>query len=575
MEKRFVNLRMVLVGAFLIMSLIGIATRAVYLQVVRGPWLSQKATDQFEKTYTAAGKRGTIYDRNLNEMAISIDVTSIGAFPRKVNDAAASAKALAKVLDLSPRDLKRKLTSKKSFVWIKRQASPRETDAVRNLTLEGIGFVPEHNRFYPQKNLAAQTIGFTGIDGEGLEGLEFFYDQQLKGDPTEFTMYTDAMGNGFRAEQQKITENKGHNLILTIDRNVQYIAETVLEETVSTYSARSGMAVVMVPQTGAILALAHYPFFNPNVFTDFDRERWRDRTITDEFEPGSTMKVFLSSAAIESGRVTPNTIFFCENGAYRIGRNVVHDVSSHGWLSLAQIVKYSSNIGAVKVSEMIGSRRVYDTLRQFGFGQKTDVDCPGETPGSLAYFTQWSNMDAGAIAFGHGLSVSALQLATAVSAIANDGVLMKPYLVQAVTDKNGTVLMNFTPQKIRQAVRPETARTVVRMMTAVTERDGTGANAALEGYTVAGKTGTAHKIGEDGTYSETKYMASFVGFTPAERPSIVVVVIIDEPQQKYYGGIVAAPAFRKIAHETLLYLNVLPEKDKGRVTASRMAEALG
>lgn len=575
MEKRFVNLRIVLVGAFFVLSFMGIATRAVYLQVVHSPWLSQKATDQFERTCTAAGKRGTIYDRNLNEMAVSIDVTSIGAFPSKVNDAAATAQALAKVVGLSTQDLEQKLTSKKSFLWIKRQASPRETEALRNLQLPGIGFVPEHKRFYPQKNLAAQALGFTGIDGEGLEGIEFFYEQQLRGNATEFTIFRDAVGNGFRAEQQKITENKGHNLILTIDRNVQYIAENVLQETVSAYSARSGMAVVMVPRTGAILALAHYPFFNPNVFTEFDRERWRNRSITDAFEPGSTMKIFSAAAAIESGRVTPNTIFFCENGTYRIGRNVVHDISSHGWLSLAQIVKYSSNIGAVKVSEMIGPRRLYQTFRQFGFGQKTGVDCPGETPASLAYFTQWSEIDAGAIAFGHGLSVSALQLTAAVSAIANDGILMKPYLVQAVTDKNGAVLINFNPQEIRQAVRPETARAVAKMMAAVTQRDGTGTNAALEGYSVCGKTGTARKIGQDGTYSNSKHLASFVGFTPAERPAIAVVVIVDEPQQKYHGGIVAAPAFRKIAHETLLYLNVLPRKGTKRVTASRTAEALG
>jgi cell division protein FtsI (penicillin-binding protein 3) len=451
--KKYLNFRVTLVALLFMTCFMIIGVKAVYLQIYRGSWLAQMAADQYEITSRSSGNRGTIYDRNLAEMAVSLKVTSIAAYPRQIEDPGSTAKTMAKALNIDSNRLSQKLGSQKSFVWIKRQASPKETAAVKNLQLLGIGFIPEYNRFYPNKTLAAQVIGFAGIDGEGLEGIEFYYDRYLKGVKGNYTVLRDAHGNGFISADNNPPDTSGHNLILTIDRNIQYISEKALEETVKTFSAKSGITMVMNPKTGAILALAHYPLFNPNTFAQYDRERWRNRAITDPFEPGSTMKIFSATAAIESGGSSPNSIFFCENGAYRIGSNVVHDLGSYGWLSLQQIIKFSSNIGAVKVSEMIGSELLYQTLRDFGFGKKTGVDSSGETAGSLTHFKKWSKLDAGAISFGHGISVSGVQLITAVSAIANGGFLMKPYLVKEITDQNGNSIHRFEPRKIHQRRR--------------------------------------------------------------------------------------------------------------------------
>ncbi|MBU0985900.1 MAG: penicillin-binding protein 2 [Proteobacteria bacterium] len=554
--------RTIIVGIFFSLFFTAIGARAVYLQVYRGPHLSQKAADQYELSVKSSGKRGTIYDTNLTEMAVSIDVTSIAAHPQQIANASESAKTLAGILKIKPKMLSRKLSSERKFVWIKRHVTPKEARAVSDLKINGLDFISEYKRFYPNKTLAAQLLGFTDVDDNGLEGLEFQYDTYLKGTSGNLTIFKDALGRRFDA-QEKLTPNfSGNNLILTIDRTIQYIAETTLEETVTQFSAKSGMAIVMAPKTGAILAMAHYPFFNPNAFADYSRDLWRNRSITDPFEPGSTMKIFSAAAALESGASSPNSIYYCENGAYQVGREVVHDSSPHGWLSLQQIIKHSSNIGAVKVSEVTGPELLYKTLRDFSFGTKTEIDCPGETSGSLAPYKRWAQIDTGTIAFGQGISVSALQLITATSAIANDGILMKPYVVQAITDSNGSLIQKFGPRRLRKVISPSTAGNITRIMQTVIAAGGTGINAALEGYSACGKTGTSQKINETGEYAEGKYMASFVGFAPIKNPRIAILVVIDEPQKEHYGGIVAAPAFKKIAIKTLNHMNV-PHETKG------------
>ena len=575
MIGKYIKLRIFLVGLAFIVLFAVIGAKAVHLQVYRSPWLAQKASSQYEQSLKSSGKRGTVYDRNLREMAVTIDVTSIAARPSKIKHPKAAARALAKILKADRRRILKKLKSKGPFVWIKRQASPKETAAVKALDLDGIEFAPERNRFYPNKTLASQAIGFTGLDGYGLEGIEFSYDQYLRGSASKHTVFKDALGKVFNEAQKKEGHSGGHNIILTIDRAIQYITESALEETVKEYSARSGMAIVIEPQTGAILAMAHVPLFNPNAYTDFNRELWRNRAITDPFEPGSTMKIFSAAAAIESGNIKASTIFYCENGAYKIGRNVVHDIKKHGWLSLQQIIKYSSNIGAVKISEKVGSKRLYVMFRKFGFGTKTEIDSPGETAGSLAHYKNWTTVDTGAISFGYGISVSAIQLVTAVAAIANDGILMKPYFVQAITDQNNEPVKQFQPQTVRRVISKKTARIVKTIMKTVTTKGGTGVNAALEGYTVGGKTGTARKLDKNGTYSHTTHMASFVGFTPADDPKLAILVVIDEPKGKYYGGTVAAPVFRRIAREALNYLNIPPQSGTKQFATSHKIGARG
>lgn len=386
-------------------------------------------------------------------------------------------------------------------------------------------------------------------------------------------MLKDALGRGFAKDQlnQSPVSNplhSGNNIVLTIDSNIQYITQSALASSVKQFSAKSGMAVVMDPVTGAVLALSHYPSFNPNVFEQYPRNLWRNRALTDPFEPGSTMKIFSAAAALESGTCSPGTIFYCENGAYKIGSNTIHDTHPRGWLSLQQIIKYSSNIGITKVVEMVGPETLYSTLINFGFGNKTGIDCPGETAGSLAPSHRWTQIDTSAISFGQGISTSAIQLVSAAAAIANNGILMKPFIVQAVTNQSNRVIKQTEPQILRQAVSQEVAYRVKQIMQTVITEGGTGTGAFLDGYTVCGKTGTAQKTGEDGRYAPGKYTSSFLGFAPVENPRLVILVVIDEPTDEHYGGTVAAPAFKHIAHESLQHLNVAPETKAGTIKAS-------
>jgi cell division protein FtsI (penicillin-binding protein 3) len=575
MENKYFKFRILLVGLFFVAAFAAIAAKAIHLQVYRSQWLSQIASDQYEKSLTTSGKRGVIYDRNLQAMAISIDVTSVAAYPARIKNVKSTGAALAKILKVDARTIRKKLAVDKSFVWIKRKTTAKETSMVRDLKLPGIEFIQEYNRYYPNTTLAAQALGFTGLDGEGLEGLEFYYNQQLKGADQNFTVFKDALGKGFNPENSQLANDSGRNLVLTIDSNVQYITESALLEAATEYAAGSAMAIVMQPRTGAILAIAHYPTINPNSYLSFDRSLWRNRAITDPFEPGSTIKIFSAAAALEYGNLKPDSIFYCENGAYKIGKNVVHDTRKHGWLSLQQIIKYSSNIGAVKISEQVGAKKLYQTFRNFGFGSKTGIDCPGETTGNLSHFATWSEIDSGAVAFGHGIAVSAIQLITAVSAIANDGILMKPYIVKEVIDQNGQSVQRFLPQKVRRVISDRNAAILKNIMETVMTDGGTGVNAALDGYSVCGKTGTARKLDETGKYSDIKHVASFIGFTPSHNPEIAILVVIDEPKENYYGGVVAAPIFKKIAQQTLNYLNVPPESDTTKFRVSVRNKASG
>jgi cell division protein FtsI (penicillin-binding protein 3) len=515
-------------------------------------------------------------------MAMSIDVTSIAANPAKLGDVDQASAVLATALEMDRKTLVRRLSGSRSFVWVRRQVTPKQSAAVSELQLGGVDFLSEHKRFYPSRKLAAQVLGFTGVDGKGLEGVEYRYNEVLSGNSESTMVLKDALGRGFAAEEQRIAGTDGSNLVLTIDRTVQFLAEQSLEAAVKDTDAESAMAVVMDPDTGAILAMAHYPFFNPNVYGEFEQWTWRNRAITDPFEPGSTMKIFTAAAAIEGG-VTPNCIFFCENGSYRVGGHTIHDTHENGWLSLQQIIKHSSNIGAAKVLERIGPESLYATLRGFGFGEKTGIDCPGESAGSLTPYQRWQGVDGATISFGQGISVSAIQLTAAVNAIANGGTLMRPYVVRKVVDAAGSEVKRFEPEAVRRVVSAETAGTVARIMETVTTEGGTGETVALAGYKVAGKTGTAQKTDESGTYARGLYVSSFAGFVPADRPRATIVVIVDEPKTEHYGGLVAGPAFRKIAEGLLQYLNVPPESapanlpgyDTDQLTVSREHGARG
>ena len=551
------------IGGLFVFFFVITSARAFFLQVVKRDQLVKLAEKQHQKIVPLTPGRGAIYDRNSAPLAVSVEMDSCYAEPRNIESIREASIKLAPLLGMPKEQLAKKLTGNKGFVWLQRRITPDLTQKIRALDIDGIGFVKESKRFYPNAEMAGHVIGFTGLDPEGLEGIELKYDATILGNTGYLVTERDALGRDI-ATKGAVVKNasKGHNITLTLDKNIQYIAEKELAAAVESSRAKGGTVLVMEPKSGRVLAMANYPLFNPNSYYKYPPALLRNRNITDSFEPGSTFKVFLIAAALEEKVIGPNDGFNCEGGSYSIGGRTIHDTHRYGRLSVAEVLKYSSNIGAAKIGSRLGQERLYSYLRAFGFGARSGIDLPGEVSGYLRDRSQWFAVDLATISFGQGVSVTALQLATAVSAVANGGTLMKPYMVEKISDENGTVLQEFSPQARQRVVSPETARTVARMMEGVTTEGGTGMNAAVEGFRVAGKTGTAQKVDPiTRGYSLDKRTASFIGFVPADDPKLTILVIIDEPKTSPYGGVVAAPPFRSIAAQSLCYLNVAPAKE--------------
>jgi len=567
-RKKKIRVRIIVVEVFFFFIMVLLGAKAVKIQIFDGVDLAKRARNEYTGFVKIKGKRGEILDRNMNRLSTTIDALSVAAMPKIMGNPAKNARSIAAVLKIDPVTLGKKLSSGSSFVWIKRRISPSEVKELKELNITGLSFQKDMVRFYPNRTLAAQVIGFTGSDSKGLEGLEFGYDSLLMGKETRLTFTKDAAGRQLDMEKHLTPEFSGVSLVLTIDRTIQYISEQAIKEQVVLHKAKSGMAIVMRPRTGEILAMALYPEFNPNSYSAFTRELWRNRAVTDPFEPGSVMKIFVAAAAIETGYCTPKSIFFCEEGSYKVGSAVVHDTHPYGWLTIGEIVKYSSNIGAVKISETIGRKTLYETLTGFGFGSKTGICSPGESSGTLSSHERWANIDSAAISFGQGMSVSAVQLAIGFSAIANGGELMRPLIVKKTLHNTGETDQVFEPQTVRRVVSKETAKQVRRMMRSVVIDGGTGTNADIPGYSVCGKTGTAQKVGTDGMgYANKLYTAVFAGFAPELNPELSVLVIVDEPKDNHYGGVVAAPAFKSILEESLHYLNIPPDLGPEEIVA--------
>ncbi|KIH78245.1 penicillin-binding protein [Geoalkalibacter ferrihydriticus DSM 17813] len=558
-------MRLRLVGIVFAAAFALVVGRAYYLQVVSGEMWQKRAEQQFQRAIPLAPQRGNIYDRNGAEMAVSLENDSIYAEPPRLRDPGAAARKLAQALNLPVADVQEKLTGKRGFVWIKRRVTPAESDRVRALGLAGIGFIKEHKRYYPNSEIGAQVIGFTGLDPQGLEGVELSYDAELLGAGGYLLMEQDALGRRMTAGNDIVRDGElSHSLYLTIDRNLQYVVEKELAAQVRAMRARSGTVVVLEPDSGRILAMAGQPDFNPNVFWRHKPDHWRNRAICDSFEPGSTFKIFLMAAALEQGVVKPGQSFYCENGRYRIGGRTIHDHRPYKNLTVAEILQVSSNIGTAKIAKALERERFHQFIEGFGFGARTGIDLRGEVTGMVRSPAQWFEIDLAAISFGQGISVTPLQLATATAAIANGGRLMRPYLVERIIDGQGQVVREQTPTVVRRVVSRETAALVRDMMVAVTESGGTGTLAAVPGFRVAGKTGTAQKVDPvAGGYSADKRIASFIGFVPAEDPRLVMVVVLDEPEEQTYGGLVAAPVFSRIAGQALRQLGVSPTLPRG------------
>jgi cell division protein FtsI (penicillin-binding protein 3) len=528
-----------------------VAIRAGQLTVVRGRRLAQLAHQQQHREVNLLPRRGPIVDRRGELLALTIDAESLYANPRFLRAEPEKLEPLARALDLPTDELLRKAAADGSFVWLKRLASPREVTAARAMGVPGVETTRELRRVYPRAPLAAHVLGVAGIDAQGLEGVEWRYDALILPPARNvLAMNRDAHGRPiFTDGLVRPDAPVGARVELTLDATFQTIAERELERGVAAARARAGSVVVLDPQTGAVLALANVPTFDANSLATSEAAARRNRAIADVYEPGSTLKAMLAAAALDQGVITPERRVFCEDGRYRIGRNVIHDRPKREWLTFAEVVQYSSNIGTVKVAEALGAERLHAYLEGFGFGTKTGVGLPAESDGQLRPVGSWKAIDLATASFGQGVAVTPLQLARAFAVIANGGELVRPYVVRRVVGADGTVLVERTPTVLRRVIRPETAARVVDLLRGAVEGDGgTGQLARIEGVAVAGKTGTAQKVDpETRRYSPTARVASFVGFVPADAPQFVIVVVIDEPTTSPYGGRVAAPVFRQIA----------------------------
>jgi len=541
---------------FLVLS-VALISRAFQLQVLSGESLKAKADRQHTRVLKLQTERGQILDRNGSVLAASLMVDSVYADPSRIKNRTRVSVRLSSILGLNKRKILKKLSRYKNFCWIARKISPGQSSAIKALNFDGVYLIKEPKRFYANRGSAGHVLGFVGMDSDGLSGLELKYNKYLKRVSREVLWGKDARGHRFyvKASADSKKEEENCTLILTIDSRIQHIVELQLKQAAERTGADGGTVIVMDPHTGEILAMANEPVFNPNVFSRYSSELRRNKAITDCFDPGSTFKPFLVAAALEEGVVKESDNIDCENGRYFIGRKVIHDAQGEKYekLSLRDVLKYSSNIGSAKVAERLGKEKFYQYIRAFGFGSRTAVDLPGESSGILRKSENWTDFDFATIAFGQGVSVTAIQAITAMAAIANQGVLMKPHIVRGLVDSRGRVVKEFTPTVVRRVVSSLTAQRVTSMMIDVVEaEDGTGKNARIGDVTVAGKTGTSQKFDfGTGRYSSKKVQASFVGFFPAEDPQIVIFVILDEPKTKRWGGQAAAPVFKNISEQIL------------------------
>lgn len=553
--------RWMVVATGLVLAFAFVLIRLVNLQVLQAAELTVKADRQHQKSVSFEGARGTIYDRHGKVLAMNMEVPSVFGVPTSLEDPGRTAKHLSPILHVRAGELEKKLKQEKHFVWLARKLEPEQGRRLERLTLDGVGVVMEGRRFYPKGPLLSHVLGFAGMDDRGLEGLELKYETFLRGEKRVVVLQRDALGRAvFPKGLNQTGVAAGHSLALTIDEVIQYIAEKELDEAVNRANAKSGAIVVTNPKTGAILAMAVSPRFDPNAVAALSPDRWRNRALTDSYEPGSTMKVILAAAALEEKVMAPGTMIFGEHGQMAVANTIIHDHEKSGWMTFAQMIQRSSNIGAAKVGMALGGWRLHDYLKEFGFGEKTDIDLPGEASGLLRSPREWGRRSVASISMGQEIGVTPLQMVTAVGAIANGGFLMKPYVVSEVRNTKNLPVAQTKPQARRRVVSAETAGTLTRILEGVVT-SGTGGKAAIPGFRVAGKTGTAQKIDpRTGAYSSTSLVGSFVGFVPAEDPELAIIVVIDEPHGEGWGGVVAAPVFRRVGEQALNYLGIPAEE---------------
>lgn len=552
--RSYANKRLYLLAGILLLWAGAICLRLVYLQIFRYGDFETRAQHQQQRTTEVAAKRGVIYDRAGRELAMSIAVDSVFAVPAEIPDLPGTISLIARITRVDPRELLAKCQAARTFCWVARKADAETADRIRSLNLSGIHFQKESKRFYPKRDLAAQVLGYVGMDDEGLSGVERANDDELRGKPGRMLVSVDARRKWFGSVEKQ--PDPGENVVLTIDEKIQYIAERELETAIQQTHAESGTIVVENPKTGEILALANRPTFNPNLAREVTPQKLKDHAVSDVYEPGSTFKLVTIAAALEEKLTRPDELFDCQMGSIVINGMRIRDSKPHGVLSVAGVLAESSDVGAIKIALRLGEERFYKYIRAFGFGQQTGIELPGETRGLTKPLNRWSKVSIGAISMGQEIGITPIQLIAMVSTIANDGVWIAPRIIAGTTEPRGIPQMvAFHPGAQRRVISTMTAAQMKQMMQGVVLH-GTGKKAILEGYSSAGKTGTAQKVDPSTrTYSRTKYVASFAGFAPINDPSITVAVILDSAVGLHQGGQVSAPVFQRVAQQVLEYLH--------------------
>lgn len=561
-RKRITKLFLI-VGAVLFL-LVG---RLAWIQFVQGEWLRQQAIENRMDDVPVPAKRGTIYDRNGKELAVSVSGDSVMAFPADVKkgDPEKTARELAAILNMDYKEVYDKITQKKISVWVKRKVEINKSKLIREKNLKGIEVYEESQRSYPNGKLAAHLLGFVGIDNTGLNGIEMSMNKELSGIPGRIIAEKDAAGRQIPQAMHKYIEPvPGNSLVLTLDETIQYFAERELDKVMEKNKPKGASIIVMDPQTGGILAMANRPDFDPNNYSEYKPETWRNNAIWLNYEPGSTFKIITSSAGLEEGVVRPEDRFYDPGYVMVADRRIkCWKPEGHGAQSFVEVVQNSCNPGFIKVGLDLGKERFYKYIKAFGFGQRTGIPLAGESKGIVIPEKNAKPINVATISIGQSISVTPIQLITAVSAVANNGVLLKPQLVKEIHTPGGEV-KKIEPVVVKEVLSKSAAKQVAGLLEKVVSEEGTGIDAIVEGYRMAGKTGTAQKA-EAGRYAQGKYVASFAGFGPVDNPRIAVLVVIDEPQGAYYGGQIAAPVFRELARDILRYLNVPPQVSPEKV----------
>jgi cell division protein FtsI (penicillin-binding protein 3) len=548
--------RLLIVSCLALLWMIAVFGRLAYLQLFLHSEYMARAQRQQQRVIEITPKRGAIYDRNMHPLAMSIPVDSAFAVPSELGDQQLAARLLSGVLGIPREVLEARLESSHSFVWIARKLPPEKKEAVEALNLKGVYFQKENQRIYPKRDLASHVLGFVDLDEKGLGGIEYELDGQIRGKSEKIIVMADARQRWFDGGEAQ--RERGANVVLTLDEKIQYIAERELAAAIAKTHAMAGTAIVMNPNTGEILALANWPKFNPNAANEAPAEARMNRAVSALYEPGSTFKLITLAAAFDQGITRPEEVFDCENGAVYVAGHRIRDHKPFGLLNVSDILAQSSDVGAIKIALRLGAPKFYDYIRAFGFGQPTGVDMPGETKGILRRLDNWSAVSIGSISMGQEVGVTPIQLISAVSAIANGGWLFKPHVVAELRrgDQPLPAEGPLAPAAPRKVIRPETAATLRRLMEGVV-LNGTGKLAHLDGWTAAGKTGSAQKIDPaTGRYSATQLIASFTGFAPINDPAVSILVSLDSPVGQHDGGQVAAPVFKRIAEQVLPHLDV-------------------